>query len=159
MGTFRRLQGILDGLPELDCTGACARVACRDLTVSALEATWARREANHTYAQTPAGKCSALDEAGRCGVYAQRPLVCRLWGLLPAMACPHGCRPERWLTASEAVEVLQAVEALDLRARDWRRIGEEPDPRVTLALIDAVVGEQSAPPTLRYLLRVIPDRL
>lgn len=48
--------------------------------------------------------CPALI-GGSCSVYEVRPLICRLWGVVREMACPHGCEPERWLTDAE-VEAL-----------------------------------------------------
>ena len=53
--------------------------------------------------------CEALDSAGRCTVYPLRPLLCRLWGTVPSMACPHGCQPDRWLTEEEAAELVREV--------------------------------------------------
>jgi Fe-S-cluster containining protein len=35
-----------------------------------------------------------LTAVGRCAVYGIRPMVCRLWGLVEGMPCPHGCRPD-----------------------------------------------------------------
>lgn len=29
-----------------------------------------------------------------CGVYDERPLICRLFGTTPQLLCPHGRRPE-----------------------------------------------------------------
>ena len=37
--------------------------------------------------------CSYLGDKG-CQVYAERPLVCRLFGTTPKLACPNGMRPE-----------------------------------------------------------------
>ena len=34
--------------------------------------------------------CPALTD-GRCSVYDDRPLICRLWGAVESMPCPHGC--------------------------------------------------------------------
>jgi hypothetical protein len=36
--------------------------------------------------------CNQLVE-GRCAIYDDRPLVCRLWGAIPTMRCPFGCEP------------------------------------------------------------------
>lgn len=38
------------------------------------------------------GRCTRL-VAGRCASYEDRPMVCRLWGSVPEMPCPHGCKP------------------------------------------------------------------
>ena len=34
--------------------------------------------------------CPALVD-GRCSVYEHRPLICRLWGAVESLPCPHGC--------------------------------------------------------------------
>jgi Fe-S-cluster containining protein len=38
-------------------------------------------------------RCPHLGETG-CQVYADRPLICRLFGTTPRLACPKGKRPE-----------------------------------------------------------------
>ena len=47
---------------------------------------------------------------GRCTVYAQRPLVCRLWGVTESMECPHGCRPVRYLKYAQGQLLLRMIE-------------------------------------------------
>lgn len=47
----------------------------------------------------PAGRdqlrsCVALGEDGSCGVYAQRPWRCRLWGSVAWQSCQYGCVPQ-----------------------------------------------------------------
>ncbi|XTP27844.1 YkgJ family cysteine cluster protein [Azonexus sp. IMCC34842] len=37
--------------------------------------------------------CPHLGDEG-CQVYAERPLICRLFGTTPGLPCPHGRRPE-----------------------------------------------------------------
>ena len=39
-----------------------------------------------------------------CSVYRDRPLICRLFGLVdhPRMRCEHGCTPTFWLSSSYA---------------------------------------------------------
>ena len=37
--------------------------------------------------------CSYLGETG-CTAYPERPLICRLFGTTPKLACPNGKRPE-----------------------------------------------------------------
>jgi Fe-S-cluster containining protein len=46
--------------------------------------------------------CPHLNPLGQCNVYQHRPLICRLWGAVPGMPCPHGCRPERLISDREA---------------------------------------------------------
>lgn len=54
----------------------------------------------------------ALLKNGRCTVYDRRPLICRLWGLTPAMRCPHGCIPERWVSDKDARMLLTLAESI-----------------------------------------------
>lgn len=46
---------------------------------------------------------------GRCEIYEQRPLICRLFGAVDVetLRCPHGCGPERKLTKAEADEIME----------------------------------------------------
>lgn len=55
--------------------------------------------------------CALLDERGACSVYDQRPAICRLWGAVDTMPCPHGCQPERWMTEAEALALLDGLRA------------------------------------------------
>jgi hypothetical protein len=56
--------------------------------------------------------CSALDRDGRCTIYAERPAICRLFGVVEGMTCPHGCEPERLLSHAEMSEILNALAAI-----------------------------------------------
>lgn len=51
-------------------------------------------------------RCPALTDDNRCGVYDVRPMVCRIWGVSELLPCPHGCRPDRYLTHAEAMTLL-----------------------------------------------------
>jgi Fe-S-cluster containining protein len=77
--------------------------------------------------------CPMLSAEGRCTVYALRPALCRLWFMVEDLPCPYGCRPERYLTAREALSVLLLSGALGemsegeamLRAATWPAEGVE----------------------------------
>jgi Fe-S-cluster containining protein len=56
--------------------------------------------------------CSALDLHGRCTIYAERPAICRFFGVVEDMTCPHGCEPERLLSHAEMNEILSALAAI-----------------------------------------------
>jgi Fe-S-cluster containining protein len=76
---------------DLQCSTGCSDCCHTRLTVTGVEAaairaeleTWAaaRREALAAQAAAAApDRCAALDPAGRCAIYAARPLVCRSHG-------------------------------------------------------------------------------
>lgn len=50
--------------------------------------------------------CPHLGEHG-CEVYAERPLICRLFGTTPQMLCPNGQRPVYMVDAETEREVYQ----------------------------------------------------
>lgn len=61
------------------------------------------------------GNCrQTLTSANKCSVYFQRPLICRLWGTVKKMACPHGCQPTTWLSDQEAGLLIQKMEEVGL---------------------------------------------
>ena len=61
--------------------------------------------------------CPLLGEHG-CTVYAIRPAICRLFGSSEdktphsSLKCPHGCGPEKLLTAAETNSILNGVHRL-----------------------------------------------
>jgi hypothetical protein len=55
--------------------------------------------------------CSLLVD-GRCSAYAVRPLICRLWGSVASMRCPHGCVPSAVLTDGRARAMLDAARTI-----------------------------------------------
>ena len=36
--------------------------------------------------------CPYLTDKGRCSIYDLRPLICRMFGTVEGMPCPHGCK-------------------------------------------------------------------
>lgn len=101
----------LPTLPALDCQRRCQQ-ACVPIRMSPHER--ARIAVNHRrvpHTLPGSARCSLLTSEGACSVYEDRPLVCRLWGVVDSMKCPHGCAPSKYLTASEA---------LDLMGSAWR---------------------------------------
>lgn len=60
----------------------------------------------------PDGSCTFLNGT-RCSLYSIRPVICRLWGVVESMPCPHGCKPERVLTDEEGFGLVAATMELD----------------------------------------------
>ncbi len=54
--------------------------------------------------------CPHLTLDGRCGAYEVRPLVCRLWGAIHALACSWGCQPTRYMTNHEVTALFREVD-------------------------------------------------
>lgn len=118
------LEELYARIPDVPCRGLCARF-CGPIMCGSGEA--ARLPGPHRLLRSPTGalvaelphvekrkrgrveqRCAHLRN-GRCTVYELRPAICRIWGTVEALRCPHGCEPERWLTSEEAAEILRAV--------------------------------------------------
>lgn len=99
----RRIDAELDALyaqlPRIECQGYC-HDSCGPVEMSVRERQ--RIESEHGAITCGFGpSCSMLDENRRCRAYTTRPLICRLWGLMEAMPCHFGCRPEGGLLSNE----------------------------------------------------------
>ena len=49
---------------------------------------------------------------GKCSIYQDRPLMCRLYGTTAGLACPHGCRPMALLSKGQTDKIMS--EYIDL---------------------------------------------
>ncbi len=54
-------------------------------------------------------RCPALTVENRCAVYATRPLICRGYGTTRLTHCHFGCRPSRWLSEDEWLDLYRRV--------------------------------------------------
>ena len=90
--------------PEMECKGLC-QASCgpvgmgpaemERLIEAGYEPPILENELRHLYAVGPDHyHCPLLTKAGRCSAYALRPTVCRMWGAVEEMPCPHGCMPK-----------------------------------------------------------------
>lgn len=55
--------------------------------------------------------CPYITETG-CQIYKQRPFMCRLFGTVKNLKCPHGCRPNKLLTAGKGKKLLHKYHKL-----------------------------------------------
>lgn len=105
------LDALFAQVPEVNCKGLCTR-ACGPLLMSRAEEQRIIAADGSAPAALPNNQCDKLRN-GRCTVYADRPLICRLYGAVRKMQCPHGCRPSRgFLTDAKAHALLDAAERI-----------------------------------------------
>lgn len=80
-------------IPTFECVPGC-HDCCGPVTASSEEMACLPYKSNAEHAAAlEALSCPHLGEKG-CQVYAERPLICRLFGTTPRLACPNGNRPE-----------------------------------------------------------------
>ncbi len=118
------LQNIYAKIPKIECKGLCYD-SCGPIGCSTAERRHLLIETGYDFSSDLAmskineialggsGMCPLLKN-NRCTSYANRPAICRLWGVLEDMPCPHGCVPERHLTSKEGEKILEALDAIDI---------------------------------------------
>jgi hypothetical protein len=105
------LATIYARIPRLNCKRKCQE-SCGPLGIFPAEAERIRAKHYRLPVVNGALECSGLREDGACRIYADRPVLCRLWGTVKAMRCPHGCKPSRWLSDEEARLLMLEVQQL-----------------------------------------------
>jgi len=83
-------------IPPLECVAGC-HDCCGPVTASSEEVARLPVKSNeeHELALTE-WNCVYLGKDG-CEVYDERPLICRVFGTIPSLPCPHNNRPEQVL--------------------------------------------------------------
>ena len=89
----RRIQNLREQIPSFECVPGC-HDCCGPVTTSSEEMARLPVKSDQQHeAALAALRCPHLGDDG-CQVYAERPLICRLFGTTPRLACPNGKRPE-----------------------------------------------------------------
>lgn len=96
---IEQIRKLYEKIPPSKCKDGCFR--CCINTVQFL-----RSEEHAMGGYRYDGQCSHLKE-GKCSVYENRPLVCRLFGASILLQC-EDCTPRRYLTEQETAEILRA---------------------------------------------------
>lgn len=102
------LDALYAELPLLECKGLC-HDSCGPVPMSRVEMGRAMKLHRRPALIDPSTMACPLLVDNRCSVYAVRPMICRLWGLVDfdGMRCHHGCVPERYLTYDEGQEFIR----------------------------------------------------
>lgn len=130
----KELREIWDRVPKIECKGLCSD-SCGPIGCSSLERKLVEdRSGRKLEAKGRRMDCAMLTANGRCSVYSIRPLICRIWGVVRAMRCPHGCLPERWMSDRESILLLA----------DAARLAGDSEGEMTAEMLDAMPPEYLA---------------
>ncbi len=108
MSQIRSLDAIYREIPVVECKGLCTD-SCGPIQMSKAEFDRLSISIQKVFAYKPTDElCPALVN-GRCSAYAERPIICRLWGVVddPNMKCPFDCQPAVYLTNDESRRLIQ----------------------------------------------------
>ena len=112
-----RLAALYTQVPNLNCIGLCHQ-SCGPIDMGPAEqdatATAGIRVPRAFADRDIVNICPALSILGQCRIYQARPMICRLWGAVEGMPCPHGCRPAdgQLLTDEQGWVLLRAASAV-----------------------------------------------
>ena len=114
------LPEVYANVPQIACKGHCVE-SCGPIAMSRKEAQAIRKAAprapvmrvDDVYQLRVKNNLTCpLLKQGRCSVYDVRPMICRLWGVVPEMPCEWGCTPIRTISSQEGRNLLrQSLEA------------------------------------------------
>lgn len=116
----RRITEAYAKLPPMQCKGLCGH-SCGPIGMSGVE-EGRFRERGVPVPGMMDPSCPSLDFAGRCSNYDIRPMVCRLWGVVDEMPCPHGCVPEGGRIKSEEGFALLAEVMIAGGESEWSEV-------------------------------------
>lgn len=104
-------------VPRVNCIGKC-HPSCGPISAFPREVEYFEKQTGKKFPD--AGKiikaaietgapmeCPHLNPLSQCDVYSNRPLICRLWGVVDGMPCPWGCKPERQLSDAEGSRLIE----------------------------------------------------
>ena len=99
MTEITEIQKLYLLLPKSRCKDGCYE-CCTNIVQFAKEEE--ERAGEYKYN----GVCAFLDANRKCGVYENRPLVCRIYGSSEIMKCGD-CEPERYLSEDETRRIIK----------------------------------------------------
>ncbi|WP_258874851.1 YkgJ family cysteine cluster protein [Cupriavidus taiwanensis] len=106
----QKIRFLRSRIPTFECTPGC-HDCCGPVTTSTEEMSRLPIESDAEHEAAMANlSCPHLDTK-RCSVYSKRPLICRLFGTTPRLACPNGSRPEEMIVSSSLTTPLSVASA------------------------------------------------
>ena len=97
-----KIKALYKEIPAFECLKGCT-LCCGSPAFSLFE--WSQIKDR----RTASGHACPYSVEGKCEIYAQRPFICRWFGITdePMLRCPFGRRPKNPLTGAEAMELME----------------------------------------------------
>ena len=108
------LREIYAAIPSPGCKGLCVD-QCTTVPVFSFELEQLEKATSRKLPTMSAGDAIGglpLLVFGRCGAYEHRPLICRAYGSVEGLRCPHGCRPAELVTRDAQYDYFERVSEL-----------------------------------------------
>ena len=118
---YSEIDAIYADLPETNCQRKCQSY-CRVIKMNGVELLRIVERVGHDPDFLDANRCPMLTDAGDCGIYDIRPLICRLFGSVRALQCPHGCTPDGLVSDAQVLQIFSRLETLTQRIKGARHV-------------------------------------
>jgi Fe-S-cluster containining protein len=109
------ISRLYDEIPGFDCVPECSEccgpVPCHDWEIENIGLKNAVSIGTSGLKTISPTKCQFIED-GKCSIYDHRPLMCRLFGTVEALKCPHGKGPEQLLTGEQAAGIMDKYTGL-----------------------------------------------
>ena len=107
----RKLDALYATLPTVECKGLCHE-CCGPVFMGREEWKRIQERLGHTPQPGDDLRCPMLTADNKCSVYDIRPVICRLWGAVPELPCPHGCTPSRVMPKAEQSAAIHTAQEI-----------------------------------------------
>ena len=99
-----QLKKLYKKIPEFKCIEGCTD-CCGPVPISEYEAK--KLGTSQRITPTTVGTCDCVYASkDGCTVYHDRPLICRLFGTVERLKCPHGKAPDKLLSSKQEDAIL-----------------------------------------------------
>ena len=119
---FDVLKKIYSKIPAVDCKGHCAE-ACANVPALPVENKYLEHIGIEPFDDetvvikklTESGKSEACKHLkdGKCSIYDNRPIICRLYGTTTTLKCSWGCVPKKYLPNQNAQALIRRLRKYD----------------------------------------------
>jgi hypothetical protein len=108
----RALDRLYAKIPAFACRPGCTD-CCGPVVAGVVERERAP-QLLESVAAAVAGGCASCPygAGGSCEIYDDRPVICRIYGTVEDLRCPHGCGPDRLLSAAQGRALLADYHSL-----------------------------------------------
>lgn len=113
MERHKVIASVYAQIPDVECKGLCTQfcgpIGCSGAEAQAMQENGVALPVTRTSEIHGPLTCSHLSEAGKCRIYEHRPFVCRIFGAVRRLPCPHGCKPKGGFVSAELEKQLLAT--------------------------------------------------
>ena len=113
---INQIEEIYSQIPNINCKRKCQE-ACGPIMMSPLEQNRINEHLGKSIDFLSSKQCPLLSIFGNCSIYEIRPLICRIYGTVKALECPHDCLPDKWLDDTKAQKLIQHLQTLSTKVK------------------------------------------